>query len=100
VDQPRNADESPALHYLDRLCAALLARDPREIRRLLAERPAHSLPRIVREEALAIARAGPTGFRAPINALRLYHQTAQLLLAQPAEPPSDQIELPLKNDGE
>ena len=44
------------LAYLDSLCAALLARNTEEIRRLLAHPMAQDLPRRVREEAVAISR--------------------------------------------
>ena len=96
------------LAYIDSLCAALLARDGEEIRRLLRHPLARALPRAVREEALAIARAGSRSMRAPIQTLRFYHQTAHLLGVQrdPANPatrdrsPSDdeqaQMELPLR----
>jgi hypothetical protein len=82
----RRTKDRPVLAFLDRLCTALLARDAEEIRRLLRHPLAHALPRPVRNEALAIARAGTHGFRAPIHALRLYHQTAHLLgaIADPA----------------
>ena len=93
------------LAFLDRLSAALLARESEEIRRLLRHPLAHALPRRVRSEAIAIARAGSNGFRAPIQALRLYHQTAHLLgaISDPAArarddapaPTGPQIELPL-----
>lgn len=93
------------LAYLDRLCTALLAREAEEIRRLLRHPLVHALPRRVKAEALAIARTGAHGFRAPIETLRLYHQTAHLLgrLSDPAARasaprpagPDAQIELPL-----
>lgn len=72
--------------FLDRLCNALLARDADEIRRLLRHPLVHALPRRVKAEALAIARTGANGHRAPIETLRLYHQTAHLLgrLSDPA----------------
>ena len=50
------------LAYLDSLCAALLARDSTEIQRLLALPAARDLPRRVREEAVAISRAGNRSF--------------------------------------
>ena len=77
------------LAFLDRLCAALLARDAEEIRRLLRHPLANALTRRVREEALAIAGGGARGFRAPIHALQLYHQTAHLLgaMSDPATDP-------------
>jgi hypothetical protein len=66
------------LAYLEELCTALLAHDAIAIHRLLAHPLARSLPRQVREEAIAISRASPTSLRAPIQALRFYHQTLQL----------------------
>ncbi len=100
------------LAYLDMLCAALLARESWEIRRLLKHPLARVLPRRVREEAYAIARLGTNTKRAPIHTLNFYHQTVQLLgshtepetagdapvadAAQPtAEAGPDQLELPL-----
>jgi hypothetical protein len=67
------------LAYLDMLCAALLARESWEIRRLLKHPLARVLPRRVREEAYAIARLGTNSRRAPIHTLNFYHQTVQLL---------------------
>jgi hypothetical protein len=61
------------------LCAALLARESWEIRRLLKHPLARVLPRRVREEAYAIARLGTNTKRAPIHTLNFYHQTVQLL---------------------
>ena len=66
------------LPYLEELCTALLAHDAVAIHRLLAHPLARSLPRQVREEAIAISRASPTSLRAPIQTLRFYHQTLQL----------------------
>ena len=100
------------LAYLDMFCAALLARDQEEIRRLLKHPLARALPRRVRQEANAIARAGAHSLRSPIQALRFYHQTMHLL-APRAEPgarhraPPDregvaeasQMELPLRAAG-
>lgn len=67
------------LAYLDMLCAALLARESWEIRRLLKHPLARVLPRRVREEAYAIARLGTSTRRAPVHTLNFYHQTVQLL---------------------
>ena len=67
------------LDYLDGLCAALLAHNGPEIRRLLRHPLARALPRRVREEGFAIARAGADSFRAPIQTLHFYHQTLHLL---------------------
>ena len=72
------------LDYLDGLCAALLARNGTEIRRLLRHPLARALPRRVREEGHAIARAGPESLRAPVQTLHFYHQTLHLLGTRPA----------------
>ena len=94
------------LDYLDGLCAALLARNGTEIRRLLRHPLARALPRRVREEGYAIARAGPESFRAPVHTLHFYHQTLHLLGARPAagaaassRNESRQIEIPLRAAG-
>lgn len=78
------------LDYLDGLCAALLARNGTEIRRLLRHPLARALPRGVREEAHAIARAGTGTFRAPVKTLHFYHQTVHLLGARPVEATAEQ----------
>lgn len=101
------------LDYLDSLCAALLARNGTEIRRLLRHPLARALPRRVREEGYAIARAGPESLRAPVQTLHFYHQTLHLLGARPAAARTDaasptgtgrpadepQIEIPLRAAG-
>ena len=95
------------LAYLDSLCAALLARDTSEIRRLLAHPLAQDLPRRVREEAVAISRAGRKSFIAPVNALHLYYKLTHMVdesSDQTFEPGSrsdesetkDQLDLPLR----
>ena len=67
------------LAFLDTLCTALLARDAERIMELLHHPLARALPRQVREEALLIARRGGRAMIAPVQTLRLYHQTAHLL---------------------
>lgn len=67
------------LAFLDSLCAALISRDVIRIRQLLAHPLSRALPRAVRDEATAIAGGAPRGFSAPLQAMRLYHQTAHLL---------------------
>ena len=67
------------LAFLDSLCSALLARDAQRILELLRHPLARALPRQVREEALLIARRGGRTMIAPVQTLRLYHQTAHLL---------------------
>jgi hypothetical protein len=94
------------LAFLDSLCGALIARDVVRIRQLLAHPLSRALPRAVREEASAIAGGTSRGFVAPLQALRLYHQTAHLLgvRSDPAvrhKPPTKdhrrrQIDLPLE----
>jgi hypothetical protein len=66
------------LAYLEDLCGALIAHDTDAIQRLLAHPLARSLPRQVREEAIAISRASAASLRAPIQTLRFYHQTLQM----------------------
>lgn len=95
------------LAYLDSLCAALLARDTSEIRRLLAHPMAQDLPRRVREEAVAISRAGRKSFIAPVNALHLYYKLTHMVdensdstgegipRAEPSDR-NDQLDLPLR----
>ena len=92
------------LAFLDSLCVALIARDVVRIRQLLAHPLSRALPRAVREEASAIAGGSSRGFVAPLQAMRLYHQTAHLLgvRSDPAvrtkvrEPGRRQIDLPLE----
>lgn len=91
------------LAFLDSLCAALIARDVIRIRQLLAHPLSRALPRAVREEAAAIAGGLPRGY-APLQAMRLYHQTAHMLgvRSDPAlrpvspEPGRRQFDLPLE----
>lgn len=82
------------LAYLDMLCAALLARESWEIRRLLKHPLARVLPRRVREEAYAIARLGTNTRRAPIHTLNFYHQTVQLLGAHTESTSADEVATP------
>ncbi len=93
------------LAFLDSLCVALSARDVIRIRQLLAHPLSRALPRAVREEASAIAAGVPRSFVAPLQAMRLYHQTAHVLgvRADPAvrrhaarEPGRRQMDLPLE----
>jgi hypothetical protein len=88
------------LAYLDSLCAALLARDTSEIRRLLALPLAQDLPRRVREEAVAISRAGRRSFIAPVNALHLYYKLTHMVdeSSDPTYEPAPQKEEGQKND--
>ena len=100
------------LDYLDGLCAALLARNGTEIRRLLRHPLARALPRRVREEGYSIARSSPESLRAPVHTLHFYHQTLHLLGARTAAAHADlsdgvdrtgtdgrQIEMPLRAAG-
>ncbi len=94
------------LAYLDSLCAALLARDSAEIQRLLALPASRDLPRRVREEAVAISRAGTRGFMAPIHSLHFYYKLTHMVdettdqIFGDSDPaprdPDGQIELPLR----
>lgn len=92
------------LAYVDSLCAALLARNSSEIRRLLALPLAGKLPRRVREEATTIAKSDGYGHAAPVHALHYFYTLTHLLdenndplfegdMANGERP---QIELPLR----
>ena len=83
------------LAYLDALCAALLARNAIEIFRLLGLPDAKKLPRGVREEAVMIAKAGPDGFQAPIQALHLYYKLSHLVDESTELDPSTDSALPI-----
>jgi hypothetical protein len=97
------------LAYLDSLCAALLARNSAEIQRLLALPASRDLPRRVREEAVAISRAGNRGFMAPIHALHFYYKLTHMVdettdpifgeATQESQGSDGQIELPLRKVG-
>lgn len=67
------------LAFLDALCRALLHRDAELIRQLLRHPLAAALPDAVREEAGRVIAGEQPPFAAPLQALRLYHQTAHLL---------------------
>ena len=92
------------LAFLDSLCTALIARDVIRIRQLLAHPLSRALPRAVREEATAIAGGAPRAYTAPLQAMRLYHQTAHMLgvRSDPAlrrtsrDPGRRQFDLPLE----
>lgn len=97
------------LAYLDSLCAALLARNTAEIQRLLALPASRDLPRKVREEAVAISRAGTRGFMAPIHSLHFYYKLTHMVdettdpifgeANQSSQASDGQIELPLRKVG-
>jgi len=97
------------LAYLDGLCAALLARDSTEIQRLLALPAARDLPRRVREEAVAISRAGNRSFMAPIHSLHFYYKLTHMVdessdpifgdASKHTDSEGGQIELPLRKVG-
>lgn len=89
------------LAYVDSLCAALLARNHEEIKRLLGLPLALRLPAQVREEAVAMARGRAGTFMAPVHALQFYYKLTHLI-DEAAEIPDiqpqgeRQIELPLR----
>ena len=97
------------LAYLDSLCAALLARDSAEIQRLLTLPASRDLPRRVREEAVAISRAGTRGFMAHIHALHFDYKLTHMVdesadqifgdAAEGSRAGDGQIELPLRKVG-
>ncbi len=67
------------LAFLDAFCTALLHRDETVVRQLLKHPLAAALPQPVRDEAHRILEGEARPFAAPLQALRLYHQTAHLL---------------------
>lgn len=79
------------LGYLDALIAALSVRDHAEIQRLLAHPLARLLPEDVIAEASAFVTEGCDALAAPLRAMQLRHQTAELLRDAPL---ADQPELP------
>lgn len=90
------------LAYVDSLCAALLARNQNEIRRLLALPQAMRLPHQVREEAAAMARGRAGTFMAPVQALQFYYKLTHLIDEAAEVPdiqPQGQIELSLEAVG-
>lgn len=66
------------LSYLDGLCDALLARDSEEVRRLLEDPQAATLPGDVRAEALRGTSGHPPAAWVPLHTLRYTHQMAHL----------------------
>lgn len=69
----------PSLALLDALATAVCGRDLPAVRRLINGPGSTTLPREVREEALAVAGAPCTSWRAPIALWRCYD-------VEPAEP--------------
>lgn len=67
------------LGYLDALIQALSVRDRAEADRLLAHPLARLLPDGVRDEAMALASGAADPLAAPLHALMLRRQTAELL---------------------
>lgn len=67
------------LGYLDALIAALSVRDGAEVDRLLGHPLGRLLPREVREEATALRLGAHDALAAPLRAMQLRHQTAELL---------------------
>ena len=71
------------LAYLDALIAALAARDMMEIDRLVTHPLARILPPDVRDEATVFLSGHADPLAAPLRAMRLRHQTAELLREVP-----------------
>jgi len=78
------------LGYLDALIAALSVRDCAEAERLLAHPLARLLPEEVRAEAVELSTGTRDTLAAPLRALQLRRQTAELL--RDAPPMADQPE--------
>jgi len=71
------------LGYLDALIAALSVRDATEVRRLLTHPLARLLPEVVISEATAFADGTRDALAAPLRAMQLRFQTAELLRDAP-----------------
>jgi hypothetical protein len=71
------------LVYLDALIDALRVRDSAEVTRLLAHPLARLLPENVRLEASTFIDGGRDALAAPLRAMQLRHQTAELLREAP-----------------
>ena len=71
------------LGYLDALIAALSVRDGAELDRLLAHPLGRLLPLEVRDEAAAFRAGAHDALAAPLRAMQLRHQTAELLRDAP-----------------
>jgi hypothetical protein len=69
----------PVLAFLNALCAALLSRNEPALRELISHPLAATLPAAVLTEAYQVLEGGSRPFAAPLQTLRLYHQTAHLL---------------------
>ena len=82
------------LEYLDRLCAALIARDDAEVRRLLQHALVSKLPRDVVEEALSISALPRHSLRAPMKTLWFRHATERLLRFDAPFASDAQLDLP------
>jgi hypothetical protein len=78
------------LGYLDALIAALSVRDATEAERLMAHPLARLLPEDVRAEAAAFAAGERDPLAAPLRAMQLRYQTAELL--RDSSPLADQPE--------
>jgi len=83
------------LVYLDALIDALSTRDVAEAERLLSHPLARLLPDEVRSEAGVITAGTRDSLAAPLRAMQLRYQTAQLLSDATA---ADQPELPVAHD--
>ena len=82
------------LEYLDRLCAALVARDDAEVRRLLQHALVSKLPRDVIDEALSIIALPRHSLRAPMKALWFRYTTERLLRFDASFASDTQLDLP------
>jgi hypothetical protein len=71
------------LGYLDALIAALSLRDRAEAQRLLTHPLARLLPDEVRAEAAALVSGARDALAAPLRAMQLRYQTAELLRDAP-----------------
>jgi hypothetical protein len=67
------------LAFLDALCTALLQRNSAVVEQLMRHPLAGALPKAVQEEARRVMQGSAVGSWVPLNALKLFDQTAHLL---------------------
>lgn len=99
--RPRDPHEDTArlLSLAERLYDAIMARDVERVYALLAASAATSVPREVREEALAVVAMPARSYRVPMTLLRYHYRLSQLTRGEPMAddaPPPDpaQMEIP------
>lgn len=78
----------------ERLYDAIMARDAGMVRALIDTSIASSIPREVREEALAVLTLPASSYRAPMRLLQFQHRLTELLRDADVEAAMGQMEIP------